>query len=340
MITPTCCFFPTTVLMVDDNKPFLSTLSLLIDQYIPTVIETDPLQAIEVIEKNYLKPTFIQECTYSLHPDNIEENDSYFPLFHINIQKLLAVSHDPGRFSSISLLLVDYSMPNMTGEELCKRLSHIPIKKAMVTGEADLNIAVDLFNAGIINKFIVKDSPQFYQQIKETITELQCAYFKEISKPLIDQLKISENILDHPAFHLFFKKNQQRLNAIEYYLLDNQGSFLFLDKKGTPTIIAIKPAQEIERYYYIAQDNDAPQEIISLLHKKAYFPFFLTEKHLKAPLNQWHNFLFETRPIPGMDSIYYAEITFKEGDQYFKDKKWQGIIDYFSEHHYVENLLA
>ncbi len=63
------------------------------------------------------------------------------------------------RFLENTVLVIDYAMPVMHGMEVCKELSHLPIKKLMLTGEADDKLAVQAFNQKLINKFIRKGGP-------------------------------------------------------------------------------------------------------------------------------------------------------------------------------------
>ena len=63
------------------------------------------------------------------------------------------------RFGETSVVVVDFAMPQMNGEEFCRKLGQLKgnsVKIIMLTGEADEEMAVRLFNAGVIDKFLRK----------------------------------------------------------------------------------------------------------------------------------------------------------------------------------------
>lgn len=331
MTNLSCCHFPSTILLVDDNIDFLSTLSLLVDKHIPIKFETDPKNALTILENEYLKPDFIQNCFYSLKVEDFELCDPTIPVNLLNVSKLQNLKNRKDRFASISLLLVDYSMPQMSGKELCQKLRHIPIKKAMITGEADLNVAVDAFNEGIIDRFITKNSVNFKQEVQKTIAELQEKFFLDISRPLIDRLKTSENIWENNVFYNFIKQKQVELNALEYYLLDIYGSFIFIDAEGNSAILAVKSLDNIKHDYHTAVDNDATSDIIFKLANKTHFPFFLTEKNLKLPTALWGRLIHEAKPIPGMHETFYAIIDSVNINEHYESGKCYGINDYLND---------
>jgi CheY-like chemotaxis protein len=46
------------------------------------------------------------------------------------------------------VLVVDYSMPQMNGVEVCEALRHLPCKKILFTGAADEKVAVERLQSG------------------------------------------------------------------------------------------------------------------------------------------------------------------------------------------------
>jgi len=329
MKTIPCCFFPTTVLMVDDNKEYLSNLQLLLNSKLLTRIETNPNDALPIVNNYHLSYSIVEAC---IEKFNSYELDNDLPLSKINLENLINISLNKNRFSYISVLVVDYSMPQMTGIDLCNKLKDIPISKIMVTGEADLDIAVDAFNKGIINKFIVKGSPNFKEILQSAIQQFQKELFQNISYQIIS--KIKENLWHNKAFIKFFSETKEKLNATEYYMIDSKGSFLFLDENGKATILAVKSATEINNYYNIALDNGSPNNITSSLKNLTHFPLLLEEKHIKCTTNEWGNLLHEAQLIPGLNDTYYAIINCEQNNNYFLNYQWHGINNYNATNQY------
>lgn len=350
MTTLPCCQFPTTVLLVDDNPDFLSALTLLINSpitfkqesspridnldflselrltYTPIKRESNPINALSIIEKQHLRSNIFQKCFQSIESEELELNDtSSSPITLLNVSQLHHLKDNINRFAAVSLLLVDYSMPQMNGIELCEKLKSIPIKKAMITGEADLKIAVKAFNEGIINQFIKKNSDHFKQEVRKTIASLQEKYFLDISQPLLARLKHRENIWENPTFYNFIKQTQVKLRATEFYLLDLHGSYIFIDALGNSTIVAVKSAQEMEKDYHTAIDNDAPVEIHSKLKDKTHFVFFLTDKNLKLSAKNWGNIIHQAKLIPEMKETFYTIIKTDQCDLHYDIERISGI---------------
>ena len=60
------------------------------------------------------------------------------------------VIYDSKRFAMKTVVVVDYSMPNMNGLEVCKALEDLPLKFIMLTGKAEPETAIEAFNDGLI----------------------------------------------------------------------------------------------------------------------------------------------------------------------------------------------
>jgi DNA-binding NarL/FixJ family response regulator len=89
------------------------------------------------------------------------------------------------RFHEISVLVVDFDMPGMTGLELCEELADKPFKKLLLTGKADEKTVIQAFNEGKIQKYIHKDSQNFAEEMNRAVRELQRNYFEDLSAVVI-----------------------------------------------------------------------------------------------------------------------------------------------------------
>ncbi len=295
---------PSTVLLIDDNQRYLDNASLNMDPHSLTLALAEPSDALKAIES-----------APQISTDPLSEHDESCHYSHLDIGKIHQTIYDPKRFDAISVALVDYAMPSMNGIKFCQRLSHSPIKKALVTGQADQNVAIDAFNKGIIDKFIVKDSPNFYALINETVKELQEGYFNALSLPVLTSLpKETQDTLKDPVFIGYFNENLSIHGIVEYYLLDESGSFFCLDAEGKPSILLVKQADELTTYAQIAQDNEAPDNIVSSLRNKTHIPLFYDEKDNETPVDQWQGLLHTAQEIKGENTYYVsylADVTAK-----------------------------
>lgn len=147
-------YFLPTVIMIDDNKSFLENFGMELNYDGLLKTYTDPLEAAErlITCDNMFKNWEEYICVI----DN-NETDSDLEMRAVNYDTILKTASDPNRFHEPAIVIVDYSMPEINGIDFCKKIAKYPCKKIMLTGEADYEIAVNAFNEGLIDKFILKD---------------------------------------------------------------------------------------------------------------------------------------------------------------------------------------
>lgn len=316
--------FPTTTLLVDDNSIFLSSLSLTMANHIPLKLFDNPRKALDLLQKiptisDYYKNKLAQ--LYSSEPEA--------PI----LLKLYEESYNLERFSYISTLIVDYSMPNLNGCELCQAIKHIPINKIMLTAEADHHKAVELFNNGLIDYFIIKNSPSMKDELKQAIKKSQDDYFKQAATPLFNYLcqsSISFIPDEIESIHRKFLSNFPSNHFAEYYLLDTSGSMLFIDFYGNSKWLILKTNKEIESYYDIALNHDAPDRIIRSLEEKTATPFFLTDNDHQISAQDWTLYQLDGVSDQYLYSTNYnAQLPnkIKSFDDYLKQESDQHFYD-------------
>lgn len=294
-------YFPTTVLLVDDDKGFLTSVSLKLTRSIPAKLCDDPESALCLLKEN-------------IYADNLENNLKKFILESKNQCEnecgklytrlpLYQEVYNSERFRHISTAIVDYSMPNINGRQFFEKLRESPIRKIMLTGEADYKMAVEMFNEGLIEKFVVKNSPDMMLKINESIEQATFDYFAALSAK-IDRLfshhtpiETTNQIVEKFLLNHFIS---QRFS--ERYTLDGMGSTLFVDREGNVQWVIVKSSEEIDAYLDIAQDHEAPSEIINSLSSREKIPFFWTESDDKVPVYEWGRFLHSATYL---DKGYY-----------------------------------
>ena len=167
-------YFPTRVLLLDDDPKFLKTLADHLSDFIPVEALSHVDEAFKVLKDN--KERIKEEWIYFEDIIN-DEADESIPTIVFNLEKLNTTLKNKEHPNHISILIVDYSMPEMNGIEFCKKIQDLPVKKIMLTGVADYKIAVKAFNEGIIDQFIVKDILSLDGTIKAAIKEQQKKFF-------------------------------------------------------------------------------------------------------------------------------------------------------------------
>jgi len=194
----------------------------------------------------------------------------------------------PVRFELPVVLVVDYSMPEMDGLTFCRQLKKYPFKKIMLTGDADKNFAVNAFNAGDINRFLMKDEPNTMAMLKSYIEELNEEYFSDLSKRVILSIDTDlKNILTEESFCDLFRQIIAENNIVEYYIFNHYGCFLMLDAYAAPYWLIVITEPDMERMYEIAADDNAPTMALAALNSRTQIPFFTTAKDEAVSAQYW-----------------------------------------------------
>lgn len=321
------CYFPTTVLFVDDDPAFLFNIGFEMNGKIAVKTCEKPRDALELLEQQVtIKDLLDKSGIYwnEKSSDNIPANW----VMKTDIRNLYKEIYNPSRFSLISTLVMDYSMPGLNGAKLCEMLKDHPVKKIMLTGAADYSTAVELFNSGIIDHFIVKDSPKMAGQLNLAIHEAQKAYFEQASAPLIRSLPKDSFCLSDVTFWRFVSHFFYTNHFFEYYVIDESGSVLFIDYAGRPTWIVVKSQNEIEGLWSVAYDNEAPAGVIQALEKKEKIPFFFVNEDEHVPVSDWARYLHPAISLPELDGYYYAVINDKHLSYCLDEDKLLSYKDY------------
>lgn len=307
---PTCCYYPTTVLMVDDNADLLKDIAFGLmsgPRKYKSRYSTVPQEIIDMLKKQEDTPqSFIAKYTATAE----EYFDTAKTIVRIDIPAIHQILYEtPLRFDQYVVLIVDYAMPDMNGLALCQHIRQVlklPIKIIMLTGEADQTTAVQAFNDKAIDRFVLKSDPDYIRKILEYLHELHMEYFEEITRAMLAVSPVYQQILwKDSQFLEFFNTTAHQHQAVEYYLLEESGSFLFLDARKNVTRLIIKTEEDILHLYELAADDrSAPAAVIEGLKQCKKLAYFSEGESDSLPVKQWH--LYDTQPLPGVHAGYYA----------------------------------
>lgn len=301
ILPETCFYYPTKTLFVDDQQEFLDSLCLGLPEDFRLSLCTQASEALQLLADYNGQ---IIDCLKPLIDEDIE-TDSALALDFSAVHTLI---QDPIHYDQYAVVVVDQLMPEMTGMEFCRRLKSHPIKKIMLTGDSDHHLAVQAFNAGIIDHFIQKTEQNLHEVIQCAIEMHQKKYFKDQSRFVLQTIRRlhPDSLMNKPGYVQFVNDLFADNHCSEYYLLDTQGSLLFLDAQKKPHWLLIKSDQELAEYAQIAEGNDASQEVIAALENREQLLFFFSEDDRSKPVSQWAPYLFKASPIIGEQGYFYA----------------------------------
>ncbi len=304
-----CCYFPSTVMLVDDSQSFLTNLSFELDPKLVYELHDDPSAALDYLTNDYQASCVFQR-SLSTNADIGGYGFSNQHTVDVNIDEILIELYNPERFKEVSVIIIDYAMPRLSGLALCEALKDSPIKKIMLTGQADQTVAVEAFNAGIIDKFIMKDDPNLGYTINTAIAELQQRYFAERSIPIIRTLTSEMNsCLNDPLFIDFFYRYCKEQHITEYYLIENSGSFLLVDQDNQISYLIVKNDDDLEMHYEMAENNHAAaRAVLQIKTGEAIAYFTQPDLYHKASASDWEENLYPAHRLEGQRRYYYAHV--------------------------------
>ncbi|MGA2655677.1 MAG: response regulator [Gammaproteobacteria bacterium] len=300
-----CCYFPTQTILLDDNANFLESMKFSLGKNNVIKAFKDSDEAIKYVAETAVEP-FTRRCLHRPEEQKINHR-----IIDVEVDAIVKEMYNPKRFMENTVIVIDYAMPSMHGLEVCQALRHLPIKKIMLTGEAEDKIAVQAFNQGLIQKFIRKGGPS--SVVASAILELQKKYFVDQSTIVIDSLTRNmdypPSCLDDPIFIQFFNDFCDKQKYTEFYLLDPMGSFLFLDEHAKPTFLIVKDEDGMQEGFEMADLNDTPvsSELLNALKNKEKLLYFFDKSMQKqTDPKTWDRYAHKATKITGRDNYYYA----------------------------------
>jgi len=298
--------YPSTIMCIDDDKLFLQTLTQLLSTNNFIMSFGSPQVGIDFFQ-SYTPPMrnihFTRGCI---------DTEKYDMLNHMPVdfcaKTLQNLRNNPERYSEITVLLTDYNMPTMNGIELCRQLRDFPMKKILLTGEAEHQLAVAAFNEGIIDAFIRKDSSDIAEDIANHTSRLTQNYFIQNTKRLRDHLETDYKLpLSDPRFCEYFSEWCLQHNIREYYLVDKNGNILLMNEQGEKSYFVIHTNRTLNHFTALHDDDEAVMHFIQAVNLREKIPFF-GEGIESWELNteQWSTCFYAPQILIGAEKYYWS----------------------------------
>ncbi len=132
MYTVEALFFPTKIILIDDDKDFLRSVSRHLRKFFHVETFNDPHQAYDYILKNQQQLEILNSSTFTC-----EEDDDSGEI-GLNLTKIHAFAKNIEKNNFSIVIISDHDMPSMNGIQLFERLSKISVMKILLTGKADI----------------------------------------------------------------------------------------------------------------------------------------------------------------------------------------------------------
>ncbi len=301
--------FPITIAIVDDDSLMLDSLTELLKNNYALIKFQEPNKCANFFE-NY-KPLSInlkllQGCN-ELENYNIS---GHLPA-DIDFSELAKFRENKERLNEMGVLIVDYNMPGMTGIELCRKLQALPIKKILLTGEPSEKLAISAFNEGIINCYIRKDSPTIASDIKGYLESLTKEYLSNITLHLLKHLEADCLLpISDPLFINFFINWCSENNICEYYIIDQNSTFLLIDKNGKRSYFVTNTDRTLKNLIDMHEDNNEASALLTIIKSKKKIPFFGEDKESwDIDIKDWEKYLYVPTILEGREKYYWGVLS-------------------------------
>ncbi|MBN1684245.1 MAG: response regulator [Gammaproteobacteria bacterium] len=321
------CYFPSTAMFVDDRQHFLTGLALSLPRQLNYEMYTDPLKALNLLQGQKSVLTLHEALSSLSEQPELEFDEKHaHSTVEVDISRIYQTIYVNDRFKEVSVVVIDYAMPEMNGLEFCRELEGLPIKKLMMTGEASDDLAVSAFNEGVIDQFIRKRDPDFSNSLHQKIDDLQHAYFQDLSHPIMANLLAKKgSCLNNARYMELFHQVCMDRDIKEYYLVNEKGSYLMLNFEGRFSAFIIEDEPSVQGYEHIAVDNDAPADVQQALKARRKIPFFLGETEMDQPVEKWNHYLHAASTFESEGKKYYYAVIENLSDY---DIKFDEVVSY------------
>lgn len=300
-----CCFHPTRVILVDDDREFLENLNNGLSSESASYQHfNNPEKALHYLNEVYKPNPFPNRYIQGVDEDKWEHRR-----LDVNIWDTHHEVYRPERFEEISVIVVDHSMPTISGIELCRQITDSNIQKILLTGMTDQNIVIRAFNEGIIHHYIRKQDHDMVEQLNQAIESAQWRYFNKLSEVTLKAI-ISDDLVNYaiadPNFQNFFKKLVKQYKLREAYLCESMGSYVFLTEDGVSHGLAVNSADQLEVSCDSAEALDIDASLLKELKKQKKMMFYHSRQAIfEPPAKEWKNYVYPPQILQGKRETYY-----------------------------------
>ncbi len=303
---------PVLVVLIDDNKSYLESVTFQLDSKLMFKTFTDTETAI-----NWIKDACQQyqaDTTYPIHVGYDDETSSLERRnAAIDLNEIYCIALNKQRFALPAVIVVDYAMPQMNGVELCEAIENMPCKKILLTGQADEKVAVDAFNNKLIDQFIKKNDPIALDRLELAINTLKTVFFTEQTHTLKDLLtRHSYAFLADAAIASLVEQIYEEHGFIEHYLFPNPCGILFIDMNGKAKLLVVETEASLMAHYEMAQLQNAPAELLAALKTRQFIPFFSDSDGIyDSSINDnWLEYCMPAQICMGSQNYYWSFFEF------------------------------
>ena len=306
-----CCFFPTEVLLVDDDQTFLDALAYTLESKgIKTSTFINPNDALQAIKR---QDTLDLTKLYNTSVD-VSDNSSVYEA-RVDLSGIAKYASNQNSTYPLSVIVSDYHMLPINGLTFLSQIHSPDIKKILLTAVAGDDTAVRAFNDGTIDTFISKSEQHLADKIFAAIQKLQITLFSEQSLAvyrLYDNVTNSKPFLQNKAFLSWFKSFITDHSINEFYLVTDFGMLDFIllkndDNEHQVSWLSLRDESDMFALLDLARSHGSTTSILARLENCSAMPMVINKENSQCPPDQWHTIMRPAYGIPLEDmNVFYS----------------------------------
>lgn len=289
-------FYETTVVAVDDDTQFLESLTYRFRNKINLKTFSSPTSALNYVMSNLESPVWSILRNNRIHSDTSMDE----PGLRVDLPDLMRLADVQARPQQVTVVVVDYAMPEMDGLEFFKKLSQTPLKKILLTGKAGLDVAVTAFNSGLIDTFQKKGDYDVGKKLIDDIHKLQFECFHNASAVFRQLAKEEEySFLMDAEFEKMFNIIREENKIVEYFFLASTSEFLLIDACQKRYRLLVRDEETMRAQFETASSASAPSDLLSLLEGRSLITDFPTDGGFYDPIfsGSWKKYVYPANKL-------------------------------------------
>jgi CheY-like chemotaxis protein len=300
-------FHPTRIVFIDDELGFIRYFSGGLNLNVPISCYASPHRLLADITAGTLETSINLDCWSSYTGRFADPQHEH--MLSLDKTMLMMRVFARNRFDPVSVFVVDYAMPEMNGLELCRRLSHLPARKILLTGQAGVEQAVEAFNEGLIDCYVSKGTATTKPLLREHIQRFQRAFIADATG-LVRQALRTETFTtwDEPDFCALFAYLRRAHGIVEYYAIsDPAEGFMLVNDQGRGRLLLTYSDAVLDAQFATARLSGAPPDVCEALRQRRAGTFFADEESNRAlDATAWRLACVPVHPFPTRPERYYA----------------------------------
>jgi CheY-like chemotaxis protein len=296
-------FWPTKKLILDDNQMFVQALKELLQNDTSCIFSTNVHTSLALIKKQNF------DFAWYVHAQGTKRyaEESY----QINYSAISDITQNSARFEVISVAMLDYHMPAVSGIEFCQQIPpNLEIQKVLLTGSMGYQGGVTHLNHQVIDNFLSKNDITA-DIIEDTLKIEEHNFFRQHALLILNSLRLKDNT--HPILSSeytdFFNALIKEHDICEYYLLDDSGSYALLNAAGKKKILLLFLEDEIQEMYEEALYRGLDKSLCDSLYSAKKALCYYDRINEGWPVSaEWKQYMHPIQKIEINNKSYYTAV--------------------------------